>query len=77
MTYAARGGASLDMNGSELESLFSQAVSRALNDIDDRRPVIIIPPDGTRPQNYIMAYGIPNPPGTIIACVYPSVLELW
>jgi nickel-dependent lactate racemase len=47
-TYAARGGASLDLSDGELDDLFSRSLSRALDDINDSRPVIILPPDGTR-----------------------------
>ncbi|MDR2028554.1 MAG: lactate racemase domain-containing protein [Treponema sp.] len=48
MTYIARGGPGLDLSAGEIDTLFSQALSRALADLGDPRPVIILPPDGTR-----------------------------
>jgi nickel-dependent lactate racemase len=42
------GGAALDLSDGELEELFSGALSRALGDLKDGGPVIILPPDITR-----------------------------
>jgi nickel-dependent lactate racemase len=38
----------LDLSDGEIDALFSGALSRALEDLGDPRPVIILPPDGTR-----------------------------
>ena len=47
-TYLERGGASLDLSDRELEELFSGALSKALADLNNSGPVIILPPDITR-----------------------------
>ncbi|MDR2702139.1 MAG: D-mannonate epimerase [Spirochaetaceae bacterium] len=47
-TYVARGGADLDLSDKELDELFSGALSKALADINDAGPVVIVPPDITR-----------------------------
>jgi nickel-dependent lactate racemase len=47
-TYAVIGTASMDICDSELEELFSDALSKALTDINDAGQVIILPPDITR-----------------------------
>jgi len=47
-TYIDRGGPAVDIDNSELEELFSSALSRALTDIKNSGPVIILPPDITR-----------------------------
>jgi nickel-dependent lactate racemase len=47
-TYLACGAPDKNFDGRELEELFSQAVSKALYDINDSGPVLIVPPDITR-----------------------------
>jgi nickel-dependent lactate racemase len=47
-TYVARGGAALDLSDTELDELFSGALAKALADINNAGPVIIVPPDITR-----------------------------
>jgi len=47
-TYVDRGGPAVDIEDRELEELFSSALSRALADINNSGPVIILPPDITR-----------------------------
>jgi nickel-dependent lactate racemase len=47
-TYVAVGGAVMDIGDSELEALFSGALSKALTDINNTGKVIVIPPDITR-----------------------------
>jgi len=47
-TYLACGAPDKNLSGRELEELFSQALSKALSDINDMRPVLILPPDITR-----------------------------
>jgi nickel-dependent lactate racemase len=47
-TYIDRGGPAVDIDNTELEELFSSALSRALTDINNSGPVIILPPDITR-----------------------------
>jgi len=47
-TYLACGVPDKNLDGRELEELFSQALSKALSDIKDSRPVLILPPDITR-----------------------------
>jgi nickel-dependent lactate racemase len=47
-TYVACGGADKDLDNRELEELFSGALSKALADLNDAGPVIILPPDITR-----------------------------
>jgi nickel-dependent lactate racemase len=48
MTYLARGGPGMDLSDGEIDELFSEALRRVLADLGDLRPVIILPPDGTR-----------------------------
>jgi len=48
MLLASRGGIHLDISDEELDSLFSDALSRALGEIKRSGPVLIIPPDITR-----------------------------
>ena len=47
-TYIDRGGPDVDIDDRELEDLFSLALSRALTDINNSGPVIVLPPDITR-----------------------------
>ncbi|MDR2111309.1 MAG: lactate racemase domain-containing protein [Spirochaetaceae bacterium] len=47
-TYVSRGGKRLDLSDRELASIFTEALSRALTDLGDPGPVLILPPDGTR-----------------------------
>ena len=47
-TYIARGGTTLDLSEKEIDELFSEALSKALSDINNAGPVIIVPPDSTR-----------------------------
>jgi nickel-dependent lactate racemase len=47
-TYLAYGNAQADIGDDELKELFSQALSKALSDINNKDPVIILPPDITR-----------------------------
>ncbi|MCL2180747.1 MAG: lactate racemase domain-containing protein [Treponema sp.] len=47
-TYIAAGGADKDISDQELEDLFTDALSKALSDINDSGRVIILPPDVTR-----------------------------
>jgi len=47
-TYIACGGADKDICDSELEELFSSALSQALADINNTGQVIVLPPDITR-----------------------------
>ena len=52
MLLAARGGTSLELSGEELDGIFSEALSRALDQVSACRsvggPVLVIPPDITR-----------------------------
>jgi nickel-dependent lactate racemase len=47
-TYIDRGSPAADLDSRELEELFSLALSKALTDINNSGPVIILPPDITR-----------------------------
>jgi nickel-dependent lactate racemase len=47
-TYTASGGAGLDIGDTELEELFSGALSNAIADLNEAGQVIILPPDITR-----------------------------
>jgi len=47
-TYLAIGNASSDFSDIELDELFSAALSKALADLNEAGPVIILPPDLTR-----------------------------
>ena len=47
-TYIDRGSPDTDLDSRELEELFSLALSKALTDINNSGPVIILPPDITR-----------------------------
>ena len=47
-TYAARGGTDVDLCDEELDELFSNALSKALADLNNAGPVIVLPPDITR-----------------------------
>jgi nickel-dependent lactate racemase len=47
-TYVSRGGAALDLSDMELDELFSSALSKALADVNDTGPVVVLPPDITR-----------------------------
>ena len=47
-TYVDRGGPAVDIENRELEELFSGALSKALADINNSVPVVILPPDITR-----------------------------
>ncbi|MCL2276455.1 MAG: lactate racemase domain-containing protein [Treponema sp.] len=47
-TYIARGAADLDLTDEELNDLFSDALSKALDDLNNSGSVIILPPDITR-----------------------------
>jgi len=47
-TLVARGGAALDLCNEELDELFSSALSKALADLNNSGPVIVLPPDITR-----------------------------
>ena len=47
-TYLAHGDPSLEISDKELDELFSAALSRAISDLNNTGPVIIIPPDITR-----------------------------
>jgi len=47
-TYIDHGGPDVDLSDQELEELFSSALSRALADINNSGPVVILPPDITR-----------------------------
>jgi nickel-dependent lactate racemase len=44
----AKGGAALDLSDEEIEFLFIDALSKALNEVKGRGPVLILPPDITR-----------------------------
>jgi nickel-dependent lactate racemase len=48
MTFAARGGADLELSGETLDELFRGALNRALEEAGGSGPVIILPPDITR-----------------------------
>jgi nickel-dependent lactate racemase len=51
MTFVARGGAGtslLDLSDAEMDALFSEALSKALAEVNDSGPVLLIPPDITR-----------------------------
>jgi nickel-dependent lactate racemase len=48
MIIAAKGGASLDIGDEELDAIFSEALSKALNGLKSLDPVLILPPDITR-----------------------------
>jgi nickel-dependent lactate racemase len=47
-TYIEHGGPELAIADNELDELFSQGLARALSDLGDCGPVIIVPPDITR-----------------------------
>jgi len=47
-TYIAKGGADLDLSDEELNDLFSEALANALDDLNNKGSVIILPPDITR-----------------------------
>jgi nickel-dependent lactate racemase len=47
-TYVSKGGENIDLGDQELEELFTDALSKALADINDCGKVIILPPDITR-----------------------------
>ena len=48
MTYVSKGGPALDLSDREIDELFSEALSRAQDDVDSRGKVLLLPPDGTR-----------------------------
>jgi nickel-dependent lactate racemase len=48
MTYVAQGGVQADMADSTLDALFSEALAKALEDLGDAGPLLILPPDITR-----------------------------
>ncbi|QQO09765.1 lactate racemase domain-containing protein [Breznakiella homolactica] len=48
MTYLAKEGLHLDLSDREIDELFSEALGLALRDTGDPRPVLLLPPDGTR-----------------------------
>ena len=48
MTLLAKGSPLLDLSDEEIDSLFSEALSRALDKIKNSSPVLILPPDITR-----------------------------
>ncbi|MDR2633022.1 MAG: lactate racemase domain-containing protein [Treponema sp.] len=48
MTYVAQGAVTEDIPDQRLEELFSQALAKALEDLGDAGPVLILPPDITR-----------------------------
>jgi nickel-dependent lactate racemase len=47
-TYAAIGGNKIDLDDNEIQNIFTDALSKALSDINDSGQVIILPPDITR-----------------------------
>jgi nickel-dependent lactate racemase len=47
-TYTAVGGCDIDLDNNEIQNIFTDALSKALSDINDSRPVLILPPDITR-----------------------------
>jgi len=47
-TYMERGGAAFDLSDRELDELFSDALAKALADLNEAGPVIVLPPDITR-----------------------------
>jgi nickel-dependent lactate racemase len=47
-TYVSKGGENIDLCDQELEELFTDALSKALADVNDCEKVIILPPDITR-----------------------------
>jgi nickel-dependent lactate racemase len=47
-TYVSKGGENIDLCDQELEELFTDALSKALADVNDCGKVIILPPDITR-----------------------------
>jgi nickel-dependent lactate racemase len=47
-TYVSKGGENIDLGDQELEELFTDALSKALADVNDCGKVIILPPDITR-----------------------------
>jgi nickel-dependent lactate racemase len=47
-TYVTTGGPALDLSDEELDELFSEALSKAIADINDSETAIILPPDITR-----------------------------
>jgi nickel-dependent lactate racemase len=48
MTYVAQGGVRLDLSDQTLDALFSEALAKALDDLGDTGPLLILPPDITR-----------------------------
>ena len=48
MTLTAKGGIDLDLSDKEIDGLFSEALARALGEIKNSGPVLILPPDITR-----------------------------
>ena len=48
MLLAAKGGVSFDISNEELDVLFSDALCRAMGEIRDPAPVLVLPPDITR-----------------------------
>jgi nickel-dependent lactate racemase len=47
-TYVSKGGENIDLSDQELEELFTDALSKAIADVNDCGKVIILPPDITR-----------------------------
>jgi nickel-dependent lactate racemase len=47
-TFAARGGASLDLSENEIDRMYSEALARVLEELGVKGPVLLIPPDVTR-----------------------------
>ncbi|MDR1301561.1 MAG: lactate racemase domain-containing protein [Treponema sp.] len=48
MTYVAQGGVQADLSDRVLDDLFSEALAKALDDLGDAGPLLILPPDITR-----------------------------
>ncbi|MDR1957268.1 MAG: lactate racemase domain-containing protein [Treponema sp.] len=48
MTYVAQGGVQTDLSDQALDALFSEALAKALGDLGDTGPLLILPPDITR-----------------------------
>lgn len=48
MTYVSKGSPTLDLSDREIDELFSDALSRALDDTNKSGKVLLLPPDGTR-----------------------------
>ena len=48
MTLVSKGGISLDLSDEEMDELFSEALSKALEKVNNSAPVLILPPDITR-----------------------------